>query len=106
MATAILDIKVNEGDTFIMTLDFWENADHTIPSDLTGITYAGQFKIGNKYIPMTNTKLAENVIEFKVASSSMKELGNKGTYDIDEMFNGETFRILQGDVRTSAEVTA
>jgi len=107
MAAAIVDININEGETFIMSLEFWDDADNTIPIDVSTDTFTGSFKIGTKTIPMTMTHLtpAVNVIEAKVAYSLMTDLSSKGKYDIDQLnTSGDKFRLIQGDVRVSQEV--
>jgi len=109
MAAAVVNLdKVNEGETFIMSLEFWDDVDNTIPIDVSTDTFTGSFKIGTKTIPMTITHLtpAVNVIEARVAYSLMTDLSSKGKYDIDQQnTSGERFRLIQGDVRVSQEVT-
>ena len=107
MAAAIVDININEGETFIMSLEFWDDVDNTIPIDVSTDTFTGSFKIGTKTIPMTMTHLtpAVNVIEAKVAYSLMTDLSSKGKYDVDQLnTSGDKFRLIQGDVRVSQEV--
>ena len=107
MAAAIVDININEGETFIMSLEFWDDVDNTIPIDVSTDTFTGSFKIGTKTIPMTITHLtpAVNVIEAKVAYSLMTDLSSKGKYDVDQLnTSGDKFRLIQGDVRVSQEV--
>jgi len=105
MAAAIVDLDINEGDTFVMTLEFFEDADNTLPIDITLSTFKGSFKIGPKLIPMTISKLDINVIEAMVDYSLMGDLQSKGKYDIDQLTDGENFRLIQGNVRVSQEVT-
>jgi len=107
MAAAIVDININEGETFIMSLEFWDDVDNTLPIDVSTDTFTGSFKIGTKTIPMTMTHLtpAVNVIEAKVAYSLMTDLSSKGKYDVDQLnTSGDKFRLIQGDVRVSQEV--
>ena len=107
MAAAIVDLDINEGDTFVMDLELWENEEETIPIDVTGHTFSGAFQIGTKYIPMTITHAlpAVNVISITVPYTDMANLSSKGKYDIDQLIGTEKFRLLQGKVRVSAEVT-
>ncbi len=108
MAAAIVDLDINEGDTFIMTLEFWSDEDNTLPIDITLDTFIGSFKIGNKAIPMTMTTLlpATNALEAKVDYSLMVDLSSKGKYDIDQLtVDNEKYRVIQGNVRISQEVT-
>ena len=108
MAAAVVNLdKVNEGETFIMSLEFWDDVDNTIPIDVSTDTFTGSFKIGTKTIPMTITHLtpAVNVIEAKVDYALMTDLSSKGKYDIDQLnISGDKFRLIQGDVRVSQEV--
>ena len=108
MAAAVVDLDINEGDTFVMTLELWEDADNTIPIDVTASTFKGSFKIGTKLIPMTVVVQAPatNVIEASVAYSLMADLASQGKYDIDQLTQyGESYRLIQGNVRVSQEVT-
>jgi len=108
MAAAVLDLEVNEGDTFVMSLEFWSDVDNTIPIDITTDTFSGSFKLGTKTIPMTfEVKLpATNVLEATVAYSQMSDLSSKGKYDIDQLtVANEKFRVIQGNVRVNSEVT-
>ena len=108
MAAAVVDLSINEGETFIMSLEFWEDVDNTLPIDVSNDTFAGSFKIGTTTIPMTITHLtpAVNVIEAKVDYALMVDLSSKGKYDIEQLTpDAEKFRVIQGDVRVSQEVT-
>jgi len=106
MATAVLDLDINEGDTFIMTIDFWEDSDNTLPLDISLDTFTGSFQIGEKLIPMTMTILEVNVLEASVAYQLMGDLSKKGKYDIDQLLpDNEKFRLIQGNVRINKEVT-
>jgi len=106
MATAILDVNINEGDTFVMDIEFWHNIDQTLPIDISNDIFAGSFEFAGKNIPMVCTIIGVNVLEVKVDYTVMVDLPKKGKYDIDQTTEGdERFRIMQGDVRVSAEVT-
>jgi len=111
MAAAIVDLDINEGDTFLMTLEGWENADNTIPIDWSADTFKGSFEFNGVNIPMVltlypSTGPIQNVLEATVACSLMVDLPSKGKYDIDQMLpSGECYRLIQGNVRVSQEVT-
>ena len=108
MAAAIVDLDINEGDTFIMSLEFWEDVDNTLPIDITKDTFTGSFKIGTKTIPMvcTISTMTTNVLEASVDYTLMADLASKGKYDIDQLTEyNEKFRLIQGNVRVSQEVT-
>jgi len=108
MAAAIVDLDINEGDTFVMTMELWENQDNTIPIDVSLDTFTGSFKIGTKTIPMTiSVSLpAVNVVEATVSYTQMVNLSNVGNYDIDQLTSyGEKYRLIQGKVRVNQEVT-
>ena len=104
---AVVDIDINEGDTFLMSLDFWSDADNTIPIDITSSVFKGSFQIGEKLIPMVMTisSSAVNVLEASVAYTLMGDLSKQGKYDIDQLENGENFRVIQGSVRVNPGVT-
>ncbi len=107
MAAAIVDLDIDEGNTFIMTIEFWSDVDNTIPIDITTDTFTGSFQFGTKNIPMTFTiSPVGNVLEAKVAYSLMANLPNKGKYDIDQLdVANDKYRLIQGDVRVNQEVT-
>jgi len=108
MAAAIVDLDINEGETFLMATEFWEDVDNTIPVDISAWIWEGAFKIGTKFIPMGINVLPDvvNAIEITVDYSTMVELSSKGTYDIEALVGTEKFRVFQGAVRVSQEVTA
>jgi len=108
MAAAVVDLDINEGDTFIMSLEFWSDVDNTLPIDISADTFKGSFKIGTKSIPMTITHSlpAVNVIEAKVDYALMADLSSQGKYDIDQLtVDNDKYRLIQGNVRVSQEVT-
>lgn len=108
MAAAVVDLVINEGDTFIMTMELWEDEDNTIPIDVSGDTFVGSFEFSGTNIPMV-VVLRENtvnVIEATVSNTLMVDLPNQGKYDIDQLTAlGERYRLIQGRVRVNAEVT-
>jgi len=108
MAAAIVDLDINEGDTFIMSMELWENVDNTIPIDVSKDVFTGSFKIGTKTIPMTVIvkDATLNVVEATVAYELMSDLSTSGKYDIDQTTpSGERYRLIQGNVRVNKEVT-
>ncbi len=104
---AVVDLDINEGDTFIMSMELWEDEDNTIPIDVSADTFTGSFKFGTKLIPMqvVVSGQASNVVEASVSYTLMGSLSTQGKYDIDQLSNGERFRFMQGDVRVDQEVT-
>ena len=107
MAAAVVDLDINEGDTFTMTIEFWSDIDNTIPIDITGDTFSGTFRFGQKLIPMTCSVLdpAINVLDVSVDYALMGDLSSKGKYDIDQLTpQNERYRLMQGNVRVDQEV--
>lgn len=104
---AVLDITINEGDTFIMVLELWDDVDNTLPTDISADDFKGTFKFGNLTIPMNIKKLtpAVNAIEASVQYTDMRDLPRQGRYDIDQLPTGESFRLLEGAVQVSKEIT-
>ena len=108
MAAAIVDININEGETFIMSIEFWSDQDNTLPIDISADTFTRSFKIGTKVVPMVFSYLtpAVNVLEAKVDYSLMVDLSTQGKYDIEQLdASNDKFRLMQGNVRVSQEVT-
>ena len=107
MAAAIVDLDINEGDTFVMSLEFWEDQDNTIPIDVSLDTFTGTFHIGTKDIPISCVvTAAKNVLEATVAYTLMRDLQSKGAYEIDQLTpQNESYRLIQGNVRVSQEVS-
>ena len=102
MAAAIVDLNVNENETFEMTMTYWEDADKTLPVDLTDWTFEGAFNFKNLCIPMTFTKDANSVLA-RVEASDMNNLPIKGSYSIEASDTTSTFRVQQGKVRVDKE---
>ena len=104
MEAATIDLDINEGETFIMVAEFWEDQDNTIPTDISSWVFEGMFKIGTKLIPMTMSITTPNFMEATVDYQDMTELGSQGRYDIEALQGTEKFRLFQGAVRVSQEV--
>ncbi len=108
MAATTLDLDINEGDTFVMEIELWENADRTIPSDVTADTFFGSFEFSGNNIPMIVTMVpgTVNVIEARVNYQQMVNLPAVGVYDIDQLTQAdERYRLIQGSVKVNNEVT-
>ena len=105
---AVLDLDINEGDTFTMSMELWENEDNTIPLDVSADTFIGSFEFSGNNIPMVMTVSgdANNVVNASVTYAQMGNLPSKGMYDIDQLNTaGERYRLIQGRVRVNPEVT-
>ena len=107
MAAAILDVDINEGETFLMSLEFWEDSDNTIPIDITRDTFKGAMQIGQKYIPidMTFGTATINVLNMEVPYGTMVDLAKTGKYDVEQQQGTDMFRVIQGRIRVNKEVT-
>ena len=106
---AVVDVDINEGDTFIMTIEMWSDEDNTIPIDVSGSTFTGSFKFGTRIVPMSCivSGVSNNVLTAKVEYTQMANLPTQGKYDIDQLDNAsnEKFRLIQGAARVDQEVT-
>jgi len=106
MAAAVVDININEGDTFKMSLDLWSDADNTLPIDLSTSTFEGQFKFGPSRVNMTIEVVVPNILNISVPYANMGMLPDTGKYDIDQIVVGdERYRLIQGNVKVNHEVT-
>jgi len=107
MAAAILDVDINEGETFLMSIEFWEDSDNTIPVDITRDTFTGAMQIGQKYIPidMSFGSLTVNVLNMEIPYGTMVDLAKTGKYDVEQQQGDEKFRLIQGRIRVNKEVT-
>ena len=103
MAAAVVDININEHETFEMTLSYWENNDRTLPLDLTGWTFNGAFNFGDLCIPMTFTINGNDVLVI-VDADDLVNLPKTGSYTIEATDNTVTYRLQQGKVRVDKEV--
>ena len=102
MAAAVVDVNINEHETFEMTLVYWENEDRTIPLDLTGWTFDGAFNFGSVCIPMAFT-VNENEVLVRVEADQLINLPRKGTYSIEASNGADVYRLQQGKVRVDKE---
>jgi len=108
MAAVIVDLDIDEGDTFVMMVEFWSDVDNTLAIDIREDTFQGSFQFGKVNIPMvcTISPYATNVLEASVAYTLMIDLPSKGKYDIDQTIpSNERYRLIQGNVRVNQEVT-
>ena len=103
MAAAIVDLNINEHETFEMTMSYWLNEDRTQPIDLIGWTFNGAFNFGDLCIPMTFTINGNDVL-VTVTANSLVNLPKKGSYSIEATNGTEIYRIQQGSVRVDKEV--
>ena len=103
MAAAVVDININEHETFEMTLAYWDNEDRTLPLDLTGWTFDGAFNFGSLCIPMSFT-VNDNEVLVRVEADALVNLPHKGTYSIEASNAGDVYRLQQGKVRVDKEV--
>lgn len=104
MDTATLDVKVNEGATFSMDMEFWETTDKSVPMDITNWTFEGNMKIGNDLFVMGMLITAPNLLTAEIAHTELVNLGKKGSYDISALYGGKSYRVFQGAVTVSPEV--
>ena len=98
MAAAIVDININEAETFEMAIEFWENQDLTIPIDLTGWTFKGAFKFTDRCVPMAFT-VVNNGVTARIEADQLRNLPVKGSYSIESNDGTDTLRVQQGSIR-------
>ena len=103
MAAAVVDININEHETFEMVLSYWENVDRTVPIDLTGWTFVGAFKFTDLCIPITFTRVDNSVI-CRIEADQLVNLPKKGSYTIEANLGTDVIRLQQGKIRVDKEV--
>lgn len=103
MAAAVVDISINEKETFELSIEFWENSDLTDPVDISTWTFNGAFSFSNICIPMTFTKI-DNSVTARVEASALVDLPAVGSYSIEATDALNTFRIQQGSVEVDRGV--
>lgn len=95
MAAAVVDLNINEGETFNMSLEFWENSDRTEPVDITGWTFNGTFSFSNLCVPMTFTVI-DNSITANIEATELVDLPATGRYTVEASSVDGVYRIQQG----------
>lgn len=103
MAAAVVDLNINEAETFEISLEFWEDSDLTVPTDISSWTFKGAFSFSTSCIPMAFTKF-DNSVMVRVEASALRDLPPIGTYTIESTTLGDTIRIQQGSVRVDRSV--
>ena len=103
MAAAIVDININEGETFEMSLSFWVNNDLTEPIDISDWVFKGAFSFSDACIPMVFTKV-DNSIKARVEASALVDLPSIGSYTIEASDISDTYRIQQGNVSVDRSI--
>ena len=103
MAAAIVDININEAETFEMSIEFWENSDLTEPVDITGWTFNGAFSFSSACIPMTFTTHANSIV-CRIEASALVDLPSKGKYTVETTNVTDTYRVQQGTIRVDKVV--
>ena len=97
MAAAIVDLNINEGETWEMQVDFWENDDNTLPIDLTGWSFKGAMNFTSRCIPMS-FNVFENAIVARIEANELVNLPTRGTYAIEADNGTDVTRVLQGNI--------
>lgn len=103
MAAAILDIDINEKETFEMAIEFWDNTDLTEPIDISGWAFNGAFKFSSACIQMSFITV-DNSVSIRVEASELVDLPSKGSYTIEANSGSDTYRIQQGKVEVDRSI--
>ena len=98
MAAAVLDLNINQHETWDMALSLWENEDKNIPLDLTDILFEGAFNFGDRCINMTFV-VTDNNVSCSIGADYLRDLPLRGTYAIEATkLTGERSRLMQGQL--------
>ncbi len=106
MSAATVDLNINEGETWNMSISLWVNRDKNEAMDISGWQWLGAFKIGTNYIPMSFDVL-ENEVHAHIAYGLLEDLQSTfGDYDIEVVnAEGEKYRMVQGRIAVNHEIT-
>lgn len=94
---AVVDIRINTDETWVMSLAYWENKDRTIPVDISTWAFNGSMSFPDKCIPMV-FKTYKNEVECRIEASSLLDLPQAGRYTIEASISGVKSRLQQGDI--------
>lgn len=94
---AIVDININENETWVMVLSYWVNKDRTEPIDISSWVLNGTMSFSDRCIPMSFTTY-ENEITCRIEASELLALPLSGKYTIEVSSGSDLSRLQQGSV--------
>lgn len=91
-------IKFNSQNDFIM--HFWDDANNTIPSDLSGVT-ATTLEVSTSagVLNWAGNAPSTNNVAFSITSTSSNVTWDTAPYELSQIKNGKRYLIMSGNVQ-------
>ena len=102
-------MELYRGDTGSWQFVLWQDAAHTVPANLTGVTPTAQVRNkpdGTTIIAFSCSVAAPNIINMSLSASDAALLPKRGSWDLQLNYPGGVIRtILAGPVSTVLDTT-
>lgn len=102
-------LKLYRGDTYRWQFKLWDDAEKTIPTDLTGVTPKAEIRdkpSGTVKATIACTVVAPNIIDAVLSAADCALLPAKGQWDLQLTYtDGDVATVLAGTVDVTLDVT-
>ena len=98
MAAAKVDLNINQGETWELQMEFWQNNDETLPIDISMWVFKGAMNFGSLCVPMSFNSI-DNTVAARIEADQLSDLPLTGTYAIEASNGFDTTRVLQGNIQ-------
>lgn len=109
MTPGTYNLALYRGDTYSWTIKVWQDAAHTVPTDLTGATAKAEIRDrtgGTTIVPLTCTLTPPNTIVMKLATAQWTGMPPAGVWDLQITYaDGTVTTVLAGSVTVTPDVT-
>lgn len=110
MTPSEFELEIYRGDTYQWTFVLWQDADRTVPYDLTGIDAKAEIRdrpSGATIIPLTLTVTLPNTILAVLDMEASSLLPTAGSWDLQltDTANGLRNTVVAGTVSVTPDIT-
>lgn len=102
-------LSLYRGDTYRWQFKLWDDADKTVPTDLTGVTPKAEIRdkpSGVVKASLACTIVVPNIIDALLSAADCGNLPAKGVWDLQLTYaDGDIATVLAGSVDVTADVT-
>lgn len=103
------DLKLYRGDTYRWRFVLWQDANHSVPTDLTGCTAKSEIRDksgGVVKVTMECTIVLPNYVDVYLSDELCATLNTGGVWDLQlTTAGGDVFTVLAGQVVLTGDVT-